>query len=120
MLCQTTALKMSASLPIWCVAAVATQMLWASIILPMTPPVLLAVQISTWAWSSVEVGANSAACVVDLRRGDLLQAAEQGVAAGVGAGQEDAQPAEDGREERVEQPVSAKASPASRPCRSSA
>ena len=30
-------------------AAVATQMLWASIILPMTPPVLLAVQMSTWA-----------------------------------------------------------------------
>ena len=49
MLCQTTALKMSASLPSWSVAAVATQMLWASIILPMTPPVLLAVQISTCA-----------------------------------------------------------------------
>src|SRR5262249_33593584 len=49
MLCQITALKMSASLPTWYVAAVATQMLWASIILPMTPPVLLAVQMSTWA-----------------------------------------------------------------------
>src|SRR5262245_34627925 len=48
-LCQMTALKMSASLPIWFVAAVATQMLWASIILPITPPVLLAVLISTWA-----------------------------------------------------------------------
>ena len=40
--------------------------------------------------------------VPDLRRGDLLQAAEQGVAAGVGAGQEDAEPAEHRREERVE------------------
>src|SRR5262245_4246343 len=53
MLCQITALKMSASLPSWCVAAVATQILWASIILPMTPPVLLAVQMSTWACVSV-------------------------------------------------------------------
>ena len=46
-LCQITALKMSASRPIWFVPAVATQMLWASIILPITPPVLFAVQIST-------------------------------------------------------------------------
>jgi hypothetical protein len=53
MLCQTTALKMSASRPTWLVAAVATQMLWASIILPMTPPVLFDVQTSTCAWVCV-------------------------------------------------------------------
>ena len=38
-LCHTTNLKMSASRPTWPVAAVATQMLWASIIFPITPPV---------------------------------------------------------------------------------
>src|SRR5262245_4848515 len=52
-LCQMTALKMSASLPTWWVAAVATQIDWASIILPMTPPVLLAVQMRICACCSV-------------------------------------------------------------------
>src|SRR5262249_32313866 len=59
MLCQMTALKMSASLPSWFVAAVATQMLWASIILPMTPPVLLVVQIRTCNWPCVCNPANT-------------------------------------------------------------
>src|SRR6516225_6095259 len=97
MLCQKTALKMSASLPSWLVAAVATTMLWASIILPMTPPVLLEVQISIWAWPKSRLAAG----VVDLGGRDLLQAAEQGVAAGVGAGEEHAQPAEQRGEEWV-------------------
>jgi hypothetical protein len=48
MRCQTTALKMSASRPSWLLVAVATTMLWASILLPVTPPVLLLVQIRTW------------------------------------------------------------------------
>ena len=33
---------MAASLPSWCVEMLATTMLWASIILPITPPVVLA------------------------------------------------------------------------------
>src|SRR5207245_11218054 len=44
-LCQTTNRKMSASVPTRSVAAVATQMLCASIILPITPPVEFAVAI---------------------------------------------------------------------------
>ena len=46
-LCQNTKRRMRPSWPTWPVDAVATTMLWASIILPMTPPVLLAVTIST-------------------------------------------------------------------------
>src|SRR5713101_7209999 len=45
MLCQMTNRKMSASVPTRSVAAVATQMLCASIILPITPPVEFAVAI---------------------------------------------------------------------------
>jgi hypothetical protein len=46
-LCHSTNLKMSASVPIFSVAAVATQMLCASIILPITPPVELATVMRT-------------------------------------------------------------------------
>ena len=83
-------------------------MLWASIILPMTPPVLLAV-------------ASSSMRLVDRQRqhavvdqpvgGDRLQAAEQGVGRRVRAGQGHAEPAEQGREERIDQPVRVKARP---------
>jgi hypothetical protein len=48
MLCQQeSALKMSASWPSWLLAFAAATMLCGSILLPMTPPVLLEVQIST-------------------------------------------------------------------------
>src|SRR5581483_5462802 len=47
MLCLKTALKIAASLPVCCVAALETTMDWASIILPITPPALLAAPIST-------------------------------------------------------------------------
>ena len=43
-------------LPDWPVDAVATTMLWASIILPMTPPVLLAV--------AIRIGLNPSCCAV--------------------------------------------------------
>src|SRR5262249_56288990 len=41
-LCQNTNRRIAPSCPLWPVAAAETTMLWASIILPMTPPVLLA------------------------------------------------------------------------------
>ena len=41
---------------------------------------------------------------MQLLRGDSLQAAEQGVGRRVGAGEEDAQPAQVGGEERVHRP----------------
>jgi len=47
MLCQKTALKTSASRPSSRHAVEATTMLWASIILPITPPALLAEVMST-------------------------------------------------------------------------
>src|SRR6187200_2537307 len=46
-LCQNTNRKILPSCPTWPVDAVATTMLCASIILPITPPVLFAVTIST-------------------------------------------------------------------------
>src|SRR5262249_34958275 len=48
-LCQKTKRRIGPSWLCWPVAAAATTMLWASIILPMTPPVLLAVVRRTWA-----------------------------------------------------------------------
>src|ERR1700734_234150 len=53
--CQKTKRKMEPSWPTWLVAAVAMQMDWASIILPMTPPALLVahmrmgLRLSCWA-----------------------------------------------------------------------
>ena len=47
MLCGKTALKISASRPSSRVEVLATTMLWASIILPITPPALLAEAMST-------------------------------------------------------------------------
>src|SRR5258708_12592978 len=47
MLCLKTALKIAASLPSCCVAALATTIDCASIILPITPPAELAAHIST-------------------------------------------------------------------------
>ena len=103
MLCQTTALKMSASLPIWLRAG------------RRHADALGVDHLAHHAAGAVggadqhlglferQVAHRAGTVVVpDLRGGDLLQAAEQGVAAGVGAGQEDAQPAEHRREERVE------------------
>ena len=76
-------------LALLCVATLATTMLWASIILPMTPPVLFAAAISTGLRPSC-FGRH------------LLQVAEERVRAGVGAGQGDAEPAEQGAEERID------------------
>ena len=64
-------------------------MLCASIILPMTPPELLAAAIST--------GLRPSCC-----GGDPLQAAEQHVRRRVRAGQRHAEPAEQRAEERIE------------------
>ncbi len=65
----------------------------------MTPPVLLAVAKSRAAWQCVN---GSMARVDELARGDRLQAAEQRVGDGIRAGQCDAEPAEQRREERIE------------------
>ena len=46
-LCQKTNRRMRPSCPVWPVDAVATTMLCASIILPITPPVLFAVTMRT-------------------------------------------------------------------------
>ena len=56
MLCGNTALKMAASLPSCCVAALDTTIDCASIILPITPPALFAAAMSTgltWSCSAV-------------------------------------------------------------------
>ena len=45
--CHTKKRKMMPSFPTWLVAAVAMVMDWASTILPITPPALLAAHIST-------------------------------------------------------------------------
>ena len=62
-------------------------MLCASIILPMTPPELFA--------AAVRIGE-----MPELPGGDLLQVAEEHVGRRVAAGERDAEPAEDRREER--------------------
>ena len=71
------------------VATAATTMLWASIILPITPPVLLLATISTG------LRPNCSAVI-------RCRLPNRALARGVGAGQRHAQPAEQRREERIE------------------
>ena len=48
-----------------------------------------------------QAGKHAGVIIEDFGGGDLLQTAEEGVAAGVGAGQENAEPAQNGRKERI-------------------
>src|SRR5262249_35038950 len=99
MLCQTTALKMSASRPSWLVAAVATDALRGD---HLAHDAARAVGRGEQHLGLAHVEMGEDAGPVDLRGRDLLQAAKQSVAAGVGPSQKDAEPAQQRCEKRVQ------------------